>query len=112
MLLNILIALFNQAYSIITGEFFHTIAKSDNAIDEFLALFSYNTLEYIRAPDENVFCPPLNLIEAIFLVPLEPFLSHDTYQRVAESVMKVVYFPVLCLIAWYESRCVTIILGT
>lgn len=45
MLLNILIALYNSAYEDIT----------DNAIDEFMALFSQKTMQFVRAPDENVF---------------------------------------------------------
>lgn len=45
MLLNILIALYNSAYEDIT----------DNAIDEYMALFSQKTMQFVRAPDENVF---------------------------------------------------------
>lgn len=45
MLLNILIALYNSAYEDIT----------DNAIDEYMALFSLKTMQFVRAPDENVF---------------------------------------------------------
>lgn len=45
MLLNILIALYNSAYEDITG----------NATNEYLALFAYRTLQFVRAPDENVF---------------------------------------------------------
>ena len=44
-LLNILIALYNSAYSDIT----------DNAIDEYMAIFSQKTMQFVRAPDENVF---------------------------------------------------------
>lgn len=44
-LLNILIALYNSAYEDIT----------DNAIDEYMALFSQKTMQFVRAPDENVF---------------------------------------------------------
>ena len=44
-LLNILIALYNSAYSDIT----------DNAVDEYMALFSQKTMQFVRAPDENVF---------------------------------------------------------
>lgn len=46
-LLNILIALYNSSYSDISG----------NADDEFMALFSRKTLQFVRAPDENVFIP-------------------------------------------------------
>jgi hypothetical protein len=77
---------------------------TDNAVDEFLALFSHKTLNFIRAPDENTFCPPLNLIEVFLLIPLEPFLKKTRYQRMNEVVMKVVYAPVLTLIAIYESK--------
>jgi hypothetical protein len=93
-LLNILVALFNQAYSVVT----------DNAVEEFLALFSHKTLNYIRAPDENTFCPPLNLIEIFLLIPLEPFLPKATYQKINQVVMKIVYSPVLTIIAFYESK--------
>lgn len=76
----------------------------DNAVDEFLALFSGKTLEFIRAPDENSFCPPLNLIEIFLLLPFQPFLSKENYQRLNQIVMKIVYAPVLALIAVYEAK--------
>ena len=38
-------ALYNSAYSDIT----------DNAIDEYMALFAQKSLQFVRAPDENVF---------------------------------------------------------
>jgi len=93
-LLNILVAFFNQAYSVVT----------DNAVNEFLALFTHKTLNFIRAPDENTFCPPLNLIEIFLLIPLEPFLTKSTYQRINEIVMKIVYSPFLVIVAFYESK--------
>ena len=46
-LLNILIALYNSAYEDITG----------NAVDEYMALFAHKALQFVRAPDENVFIP-------------------------------------------------------
>ena len=66
MSLNILIAQFNQAYSIVTN----------GAADELLAVFSNKTLEFIRAPDENPFTPLLNLIETLLSL-FQPFLSVD-----------------------------------
>jgi hypothetical protein len=73
-------------------------------VNEYLALFSDKTLDYIRAPDENVFCPPLNLIEICLLIPFQPFLTAEAYHRLNEIVMTTVYFPFLCIIAFYESR--------
>jgi hypothetical protein len=52
-LLNILVALYNSAYEDIT----------DNAIDEYMGLFAQKTMQFVRAPDENVF------IARMFLFP-------------------------------------------
>ena len=76
----------------------------DNAVDEFLALFSGKTLEYIRAPDENSFCPPLNLIEIFLLLPFQSVLSKQAYARLNQIVMKIVYSPILFFIAFYEAK--------
>ena len=57
-LLNILIALYNSAYEDVTG----------NSDDEYMALFAGKTMQFVRAPDENVFIAPLNLLELFFLI--------------------------------------------
>ncbi|RPB28956.1 hypothetical protein L211DRAFT_881447 [Terfezia boudieri ATCC MYA-4762] len=94
-LLNILIALYNQAYTDIT----------ENAIDEYLALFSHKTMQFIRAPDENVFLAPFNIIEIFLLIaPFEWWMSKSTYSELNNLVMGVVYSPFLVIIAWIESR--------
>jgi len=106
-LLNILIALFNQAYSVVTGTGLMIPIYSywlDNAVDEFLAVFSGKTLEYIRAPDENTYCPPYNLIQLFILFPLHPLLRKSTYRRLNQIIMKTVYFISLLLVAFYESQ--------
>lgn len=56
-LLNILIALYNSAYEDIT----------DNAIDEYMALLAQKTLQFVRAPDENVFIARKFLLSLKFL---------------------------------------------
>lgn len=55
-LLNILIALYNSAYEDISG----------NAIDEYMAIFAQKTMQFVRAPDENVFIP--RMFNALFLI--------------------------------------------
>ncbi len=45
--MNILIALYNSAYEDISG----------NATDEYMAIFAQKTMQFVRAPDENVFIP-------------------------------------------------------
>ncbi|KAH8596210.1 hypothetical protein B0O99DRAFT_594039 [Bisporella sp. PMI_857] len=94
-LLNILIALYNSAYEDIT----------DNAIDEYMALFSQKTMQFVRAPDENVFIAPLNLVEIFFLVlPLEWWVPRNIYAKLNDMVMAVIYSPLLFIAAWVECR--------
>ena len=114
-LLNILIALYNSAYSDIT----------DNAVDEYMALFAQKTIQFVRAPDENVFIarkimnalclkrviadaneiPALNLIEVfVLIVPFEWWLSDGRYGRLNDYVMGVIYSPLLLITAWFETR--------
>ena len=95
MLLNILIALYNSAYSDVT----------DNATDEYMALFSQKTMQFVRAPDENVFIAPFNLIEMFLLVlPFECWLPRHTYSRLNDRVMLILYSPLLLLTAFLERK--------
>ncbi|KAJ9619144.1 Calcium channel yvc1 [Taxawa tesnikishii (nom. ined.)] len=94
-LLNILIALYNSAYEDIT----------DNSIDEYMALFASKTMQFVRAPDENVFIPPFNLVELFFLVlPFEWWMSKESYERLNDYVMGALYSPVLLITAALETR--------
>lgn len=94
-LLNILVALYNSAYSDIT----------EDATDEYMALLSLKTLQFVRAPDENVFIPPLNLIELFFLVlPFEWWMSKEGYRQLNDYVMGVLYAPLLVVTAFLERR--------
>lgn len=94
-LLNILIALYNSAYEDIT----------DNSIDEYMALFAQKTMQYVRAPDENVFIAPLNLIEIFGLIlPFEWWMPKKMYGRLNDIVMGVIYSPLLLVAALVEKR--------
>src|SRR5277367_2579468 len=94
-LLNILIALYNSAYQDIT----------DNAIDEYMALFAQKTMRFVRAPDENVFIAPFNLIEVFFLIiPFEWWMDANCYERLNNYVMAVIYSPLLTVTAYHEAR--------
>ncbi|KAF2089706.1 hypothetical protein K490DRAFT_37815 [Saccharata proteae CBS 121410] len=94
-LLNILIALYNSAYEDIT----------DNAIDEYMALFAHKTLQFVRAPDENVFIAPFNLVELFGLIlPFEWWLSDYHYGRLNDVVMGVIYSPLLLVTAYLETK--------
>ena len=94
-LLNILIALYNSAYADIT----------DNAIDEYMALFAQKTMQFVRAPDENVFIAPFNLLEIFGLIlPFEWWMPTARYERLNNYVMGVIYSPLLLLTAFMETR--------
>jgi len=94
-LLNILIALYNSAYEDIT----------DNAIDEYMAMFAQKTLQFVRAPDENVFIAPFNLIELFFLIiPFEWWMDSARYERLNNYVMGIIYSPLLLITAAVEAR--------
>lgn len=94
-LLNILIALYNSAYEDIT----------DNAVDEYMALFAQKTMNFVRAPDENVFIAPFNLIEIFFLIiPFEWWMNSARYERLNNYVMGVIYSPLLLITSFVERR--------
>merc|ERR1712000_58930 len=69
-LLNILIALYNSAYEDIY----------ENADDEYLALFAQKTMQFVRAPDENVYIAPFNLVEIIISGLFEWWMPRATYE--------------------------------
>lgn len=94
-LLNILIALYNSAYEDIT----------ENAVDEYMAMFAQKTMQFVRAPDENVFIAPFNLIELFFLIlPLEWWMDAYHYERLNHYVMGIIYAPLLLITAGFEAR--------
>jgi hypothetical protein len=94
-LLNVLIALYNSAYEDIT----------ENATDEYMALFSAKTMQFVRAPDENVFIAPFNLIEIFLLIiPLEWWMDTHRYERLNNFIMGIIYSPLLLITAIFEVR--------
>lgn len=93
-LLNILIALYNSAYEDIY----------DNADDEYLALFSQKTMQFVRAPDENVYIAPFNLIEIVISALFEWWMSKKTYEFINDCVMGFLYSPLLLITAFFETR--------
>jgi uncharacterized membrane protein YgcG len=93
-LLNILIALYNSAYSDIY----------ENADDEYLALFAQKTMQFVRAPDENVYIAPLNLVEMVVSALTEWWMPKKTYELVNDWVMGAIYSPLLFVAAFFETR--------
>ncbi|KAL1740632.1 hypothetical protein HDZ31DRAFT_67756 [Schizophyllum fasciatum] len=58
----------------------------------------------IRAPDHYVYPPPTNLIEMLFIAPLELLgLSKEKYAKLNRIVMSALFCVPLAMIAVYES---------
>ncbi|KAJ5155953.1 Cation transporting ATPase [Penicillium capsulatum] len=69
-----------------------------------MAIFAQKTMQFVRAPDENVFIPPFNLIEILFVsAPFEWWLSRKSYAKLNDIIMGVIYSPLLVLTAWVET---------
>lgn len=67
-------------------------------------------MQFVRAPDENVFIAPFNLIELFFLIiPFEWWMSTHRYERLNNFVMGVVYSPLLLVIAAIEVKDATVV---
>lgn len=86
-LMNILIALYSTAYAAIV----------ENATDEYFALVAQKTLRYVRAPDQNLYVPPFNLIEVI-ITPIGWFLPESAWRDFNYYVMLIIYAPLLAYI--------------
>ncbi|KAH9049645.1 calcium activated cation channel [Lactarius hengduanensis] len=92
-LLNVLISLFSSAYSDVV----------DDAEAEYLSFFASKAVAMIRAPDTYVYPAPFNLVETFFVAPLEFILSRSAYAKLNRSVMSVLFFIPMAIIALYES---------
>ena len=62
-------------------------------------------MQFVRAPDENVYIPPFNVIEVFLLaIPLEWWMRKKTYERLNDVVMFIIYSPLLVVAAYFETR--------
>lgn len=94
-LMNILGALFNSSYSLIV----------DKCNEEYLALKASKTLRYIRSPDLDLFIPPLNLFELVFLtIPLSWWLNKVSFKQLNRLILTICYSPILLITAVIEVR--------
>ncbi|KAL7413036.1 calcium activated cation channel [Mrakia frigida] len=93
-LLNILIALFNTAYSDIY----------EDATNQYLAAYSFKTISMIRAPDSFVYPAPFNILEFFFIAPWEFVLSRKAYTKLNVWVMSFVFCVPIAAIALFEAH--------
>ncbi|KAI0082361.1 calcium activated cation channel [Panus rudis PR-1116 ss-1] len=93
-LLNVLISLFSSAYEDVV----------EDASAEYLAYFADKSVGSLRAPDEHLYPAPFNLIEMFFVAPLEYVVRRDTYSKINQYVMSILFFIPLAVIAIYEAE--------
>ncbi|GAA5878176.1 hypothetical protein JCM8547_008364 [Rhodosporidiobolus lusitaniae] len=92
-LLNVLVALFSTSYS----------ECVDESEPTFLSFFAGKTIASVRAPDEFVYPAPFNLIE-LPILPLEFLLSKPAYARLNHSLMSLLFFFPISIIALWETH--------
>ncbi|KAI0276307.1 hypothetical protein BGY98DRAFT_1090269 [Russula aff. rugulosa BPL654] len=92
-LINVLISLFSSAYSDVV----------DDAEAEYLAFFASKTVAMIRAPDTYVYPAPFNIVEILFIAPIESILSPSSYAKLNHCFMTVLFFIPMMVIAFHES---------
>lgn len=61
-------------------------------------------MQFVRAPDENVYIAPFNLIEMVISGLLEWWVPKRTYEFINDCVMAVLYSPLLFVAALLEKR--------
>jgi hypothetical protein len=89
-----LIAFFGSAYNDVV----------DSAEAVYSAFFCQKVASMVRAPDQYVYLPPFNLLEATIIAPWEWVLSRRGYSNLNHLVQSTLFsLPLLC-IAFYESR--------
>ncbi|TIC50748.1 hypothetical protein E3Q04_03994 [Wallemia mellicola] len=93
-LMNVLVALYASSYEGVT----------DDAVNEFMAFFAGKTISMIRTPDQYVYIAPFNLIEGLFIAPLEYFVNKKTYRKINRWTLSILFFIPLSIIATLEAN--------
>jgi hypothetical protein len=61
-------------------------------------------MQFVRAPDENVYIPPFNLIEIVVACLFEWWMDKARYEHVNDWIMGIIYSPLLVVAAFFETR--------
>jgi hypothetical protein len=61
-------------------------------------------MQFVRAPDENVYIAPFNLIEIVISALFEWWLNKKAYEFINDCVMGFLYSPLLLITAFFETR--------
>lgn len=61
-------------------------------------------MQFVRAPDENVYIAPLNLVEIVLSALFEWWMKRQKYEFINDCVMGLLYSPLLFVAAYFEKR--------
>lgn len=61
-------------------------------------------MQFVRAPDENVYIAPFNLIEIVVSGLFEWWMPKRIYETINDYVMATLYSPLLVVAAYFETR--------
>ncbi|RMZ82730.1 hypothetical protein DV738_g1502, partial [Chaetothyriales sp. CBS 135597] len=87
--------------SMLTNTFSNIV---NNAVQEIQYRRAVQIFEGVHSDAIFAYTPPFNLIALIVLLPLRVILTHHMFHKVNVACMRVVNFPTLLAIAWYERR--------
>ena len=61
-------------------------------------------MQFVRAPDENVYIAPFNIVEIIISGLTEWWMPKHMYETMNDYVMAFLYSPLLVVSAFFETR--------
>ncbi len=61
-------------------------------------------MQFVRAPDENVYIAPLNLVEIVASALTEWWLPKHLYETLNDWIMGFLYSPLLVVAAYLETK--------
>ncbi|RMD44451.1 hypothetical protein DV735_g618, partial [Chaetothyriales sp. CBS 134920] len=92
--LTILVSMLSNTFSNIVN----------NAVQEIQYRRAVQIFEGVHSDAIFAYTPPFNLVALVVLLPLRAILTPHMFHKVNVACMRVVNFPTLLAIAWYERR--------
>ena len=75
-----------------------------NAVQEIQFRRAVLTFEGVKSDAIFNFMPPFNILALVFLLPTKLVLSPRMFHKVIVTSVRIINFPTLVLISWYERR--------
>ena len=92
--LTVLVSMLTNTFSNVVG----------NAVQEIQFRRAVLTFEGVKSDAIFAYMPPFNIMAMLFLLPMKFVLGDRMFHKVHVTVVRVINFPILLIIAWYERR--------